>query len=418
MRRVLVVGSGQSGLQLALGLQAHGYEVTVMSARTPEEIRHGRPMSTQLMFAPALRIEREMGLDFWSDRTPWCVGSRLSMAPAPARLAARFHLTWDEGDYAQSVDQRVKMPAWLELFESRGGEVVYHTAMTSELESLTRLYDLTVIAAGKGELVELFDRNDEHSPYDRPQRMLSVIYLEGVRRPADDPDPRLHVSFFPGTGEVVSMPGLTTTGRPCEIVMWEAVPGGPFDCWQDRPAPEAFLERTLKMLREYAPWEHELFTDAVPTDRRCTLFGGYAPIVRHPVGRLSADSHVLGMADVVVANDPISAQGANNAARCADVYLKAILEHGDRPFDPAWMQRTFDVFWQHAEHSARFSNLMLNPPEHVQKALGAAQTNPAVARRLVYGYNEPADFQHWLYTPEQVDAYLASVADQASAPAD
>ncbi|MFC7740980.1 styrene monooxygenase/indole monooxygenase family protein [Nocardiopsis composta] len=255
-------------------------------------------------------------------------------------------------------------------------------------------------------------------PYDRPQRMLSVIYLEGVRRPADDPDPRLHVSFFPGTGEVVSMPGLTTTGRPCEIVMWEAVPGGPFDCWQDRPAPEAFLERTLKMLREYAPWEHELFTDAVPTDRRCTLFGGYAPIVRHPVGRLSADSHVLGMADVVVANDPISAQGANNAARCADVYLKAILEHGDRPFDPAWMQRTFDVFWQHAEHSARFSNLMLNPPEHVQKALGAAQTNPAVARRLVYGYNEPADFQHWLYTPEQVDAYLASVADQASAPAD
>src|SRR5690606_36878692 len=94
------------------------------------------------------------------------------------------------------------------------------------------------------------------------------------------------------------------------------------------------------------------------------------------------------------------------------------LEHGDRPFDPAWMQRTFDVFWQHAEQSARFSNLMLNPPEHVQKALGAAQTNPAVARRLGYGYNEPAGFQHWLYTPEEVDAYLASVRDEPADPAD
>jgi 2-polyprenyl-6-methoxyphenol hydroxylase-like FAD-dependent oxidoreductase len=46
MRKVLIVGAGQSGLQLALSLQSHNYDVTVMSARTPEEIRSGRVMST------------------------------------------------------------------------------------------------------------------------------------------------------------------------------------------------------------------------------------------------------------------------------------------------------------------------------------------------------------------------------------
>ena len=41
MRKILIVGAGQAGLQLALSLQAEGYDVTVMSARTPDEIRNG-----------------------------------------------------------------------------------------------------------------------------------------------------------------------------------------------------------------------------------------------------------------------------------------------------------------------------------------------------------------------------------------
>jgi hypothetical protein len=50
MRRILIVGAGQSGLQLGLSLLAEGYEVTIMSARTPDEIRTGWPTSTRSMF--------------------------------------------------------------------------------------------------------------------------------------------------------------------------------------------------------------------------------------------------------------------------------------------------------------------------------------------------------------------------------
>ena len=59
---VLIVGAGQSGLQLGLMLQAEGYAVTIMSARTPDEIRSGWPTSTQGMFHPALETERRYGI--------------------------------------------------------------------------------------------------------------------------------------------------------------------------------------------------------------------------------------------------------------------------------------------------------------------------------------------------------------------
>ena len=55
MRKILIVGAGQAGLQLALGLQSKGYEVTLMSNRTADEIRNGRVMSTQCMFDTALQ---------------------------------------------------------------------------------------------------------------------------------------------------------------------------------------------------------------------------------------------------------------------------------------------------------------------------------------------------------------------------
>src|SRR3712207_749815 len=112
-----------------------------------------------------------------------------------------------------------------------------------------------------------------------------------------------------------------------------------------RMDPKQHLSLTLDLASKYTPWVYERARNVELTDARATLHGRYTPTVRRPVAHLPGGGTVLGMADVVVANDPITGQGSNTAAKCAAAYLAAILAHGDRPFDAAWMQATFDAFW-------------------------------------------------------------------------
>ena len=60
MRKVAIIGSGQSGLQLGLGLLQNKFEVTLVSNRTPEQILCGRVTSSQCMFHASLQNERDM----------------------------------------------------------------------------------------------------------------------------------------------------------------------------------------------------------------------------------------------------------------------------------------------------------------------------------------------------------------------
>ena len=48
MSKVVIIGAGQSGLQLAIGLRQQGLDVTVVSNRTGEDFRTGRVMSDGL----------------------------------------------------------------------------------------------------------------------------------------------------------------------------------------------------------------------------------------------------------------------------------------------------------------------------------------------------------------------------------
>ena len=408
---MLIVGAGQAGLQLGLSLHRHEYDVTVMSARTPDEIRSGRVMSTQCMFGPALQHERDYGLNLWERQTPKIEGLGLSIADPDHGRALDWVGRLD--DYAQSVDQRVKMAGWLELFEDRGGKVVYHGVTTSDVDSLTSFYDLVIIAAGKGELVELFDRDPSRSPYTSTQRILSVVYVHGMTpRPEHPTMHAVRFNVIPGVGELFIMPCFTVSG-PCDILFFEGIPGGPLDCWDDRPGPAEHLRRTLELMREYVPWEYERCASVELTDGRASLTGGYPPVVRQPVGELPSGGQVLGMADVVVANDPITGQGSNSASKCAASYLASILERGNEPFDGAWMQRAFDRYWSDAQHTTMWTNALLGPPpEHVMKILGAASAYPEVARRFVNGFADPADYQHWFMDPDKAQTYLAAVASR------
>ncbi|AZM55503.1 oxygenase [Streptomyces sp. WAC 01529] len=412
MRKILVVGAGQSGLQIALGLQAQGYEVTLMSNRTADEIRSGRVMSTQCMFDTALQHERDIQANFWESQAPRIEGLGVSVAgPDGSRV-----IDWvgKLDGYAQSVDQRVKMAGWMETFAQRGGQLVIHGAAVSDLDYFSRAYDLVLVSAGKGELVSMFERDAARSPFTEPQRALSVAYVHGLGPRPEHPEfDAVRCNLVPGVGELFVMPTLTTSGR-ADILFWEGVPGGPLDVFQGVKDPSEHLALTLELLEKFLPWEYARATKVELTDAGGTLAGRYAPTVRKPIGRLPGGGAVLGVADVVVANDPITGQGSNSASKCAASYISSIVEHGDKPFDEAWMQSAFDRYWDTAQSVTKWTNAMLGaPPEHVLNILGAAGQLQPVADRFANGFNDPADFENFFYDPDKAAAYLESVASGA-----
>ncbi len=407
MRKIVIVGAGQAGLQLANGLAQNGYEVTVVSNRTAEQIRDGKVLSSQCMFDNALQHERDLGLNFWDDDCPPVEGLSFSVpAPDGSGKAIYFESRLDRP--AQSVDQRVKMPRWLEELERRGGRVELHEATPADLERYAAENDLVIVAAGKGDIAGLFERDAERSTYDKPMRALALTYVTGMT-----PRPEfsaVNFNLVPGVGEYFVFPALTTTG-PCEIMVFEGIPGGPMDCWGDVETPEQHLARSLEILGQFFPWEAERNREVELTDANGILAGRFPPTVRKPVGELPNGALALGLADVVVLNDPITGQGSNNASRCAAVYLQQILERGSEPFDRDWMQATFERYWDYARFVAGWTNALLGPPpEHVLNLLGAAGQNQKIAKRFVEGFDDPSDFFEWFMTPEQAEAYLAEVA--------
>jgi len=408
MAKITIIGGGQSGLQLGVGLLQSGYDVTVVSDRTPEQIRDGRVTSSQCMFANALDHERAVGLDFWEDTCPPVEGIALAV-PHPEIPGAKV-IDWGArlDRIAQSVDQRVKFPRFMEHFAASGGELVFHEAGLDDLERYAAESDLVVVAAGMGEIARFFERDAVRSQFDQPMRALALTYVTGMT-----PRPEFSAVCFnlvPGVGEYFVFPALTTSG-PCEIMVFEGVPGGPMDCWGDVSTPAEHLAKSKWILETFMPWEAERCRAVELTDDLGILAGRFAPTVRKPVGLLPSGRPVLGMADAVLLNDPITGQGSNNASKGAAVYLQSIIERGEGPFDAIWMQETFERLWAYAEKVVGWTNaLLLPPPPHVLNLLGAAGQFPAVAHRFANGFDNPPEFYDWFMDPDKADAYLAEVA--------
>ena len=411
MSRILIVGAGQAGLQLALGLIQDGHDVTVVSNRTPLDIQEGKVMSSQCMFDAALQHERDLGLNSWEADCPPVEGISLAV-PAPPGVETPTGKVIDWASrldaYAQSVDQRVKIPVWMEALERTGGKLVIHDAGVEDLERYTQDNDLVVVAAGKGEIVRLFERNASRSPYDQPMRALALTYVTGMT-----PRPEYSAVCFnlvPTVGEYFVFPALTTTGA-CEIMVFEGIPGGPMDCWGDVITPAEHLAKSKWILETFMPWEAERCRDVELTDPNGILAGRFPPTVRNPVAELPSGRLVLGLADTIMLNDPITGQGSNNASKMAAAYLAAIEEHGDAAYDRAFMERTFEDFWNgYGLFTTAWTNALLSPPpEHVLKLLGAGNQSPEIAHRFVNGFNDPRDYFEWFMFPDKADLYMAEV---------
>jgi len=401
-RRVGIVGAGQSGLQLAIGLRKAGYETIVVSAQTGAEIRSGRVTSSQCMFATALQFEGALGIDFWNDTCPPVEGIQFSIPSPEGADLTRWSARLDRP--AQSVDQRLKMPRLMEELVRLGGELRIQEARLQDLEALAMECELVLIAAGKGAIANIFERDAARSQFDRPMRALALTYVTGLRRRAEHS--AVCFSVVPGVGEYFVFPALTTTG-PCEIMVFEGIPGGPMDCWREVKSPEQHLEVSLALLRRFLPAEYERASSVSLTDPSGILSGRFAPTVRHPIARLSSGGCVLGMADVVCLNDPITGQGSNNASKCAEVYRRRILQNGASTFDVQWMQETFNTYWEYARYVTQWTNsMLLPPPPHVMALLTAAADRPDIASWFVNGFDDPRQLFPRIIDPAAARRFL------------
>jgi hypothetical protein len=89
MRKVVIIGGGQSRLQLALGLLQNKYEVTLVSNQTPEQILCGRVTSSQFMFHDSLQNERDLVINFWEKKCPITEGIAFTI-PGADKTKALF----------------------------------------------------------------------------------------------------------------------------------------------------------------------------------------------------------------------------------------------------------------------------------------------------------------------------------------
>jgi hypothetical protein len=300
----------------------------------------------------------------------------------------------------------------MEEVERRGGKLEIRAVGVDELDQLAAAHDLVVVASGKGEIGRLFERDAERSELDRPMRALALAYVTGMK-PRED-FTAVTFSLVPGIGELFWFPGLTTTGA-CDMLVFEGIPGGPMDCFGEVKTPAEHLDKCRWIIESFMPWEAERIGSIELTDDNGILAGRFPPTVRKPTAKLPSGATVFGMADVVVLNDPITGQGANNASKCAQQYLDAIKQRGDEPFDAAWMHDTFERYWDYARWVSRWTNLLLQPPQpHVVQLLGAASQLPPLASKIANGFNNPPDYFPWWDDADEAGRLIEQIGAAAA----
>lgn len=440
MRKILIVGAGTSGLQLAHGLLRFDYDVTVINGSSSEEIRASHPSITQFTLPSALAYEEAAGLAMWEHVAPRISGTHLHLHPPgaePVTVRAPFDA------YGVSVDRRVKMADWLEAFEDQGGKAVIHGVTVTDLDYFSRMFDLVILATGDGELGQLFDQGISEAGQP-PRRTVAQAILDGIPHtdhaewhPVAAPA-RSHPGYKPEPvvsdyAEVVSTPRVRAIlspvlidAGPQHVLQLMGPVGGEMDSWPDRPGPEELLRLMKGLVHDHAPALADRVAEASLLNDQDASVHQYNPHVRTPVATLPSGGLVLGMADAVVStDDPVAAQAANVSTASANHYLSRILAHGNAPFDRAWMTETFTGHWsgtptdefpfagmgQAAAALSQVLDQVWSPeaPAHLTQVLGTATRHQAVADRFLGDLDDPRRYARWLYDPTDAHTYLASL---------
>jgi|GEM_PF-126036 len=387
MKHIAIVGAGQSGLLLAIGLLKNGIQVSLYNQENPEQIINGRIRSSQAIFDSALEIERKYGLNFWDEMAPNNDTLTLHLKH-PESTNLDINWTGKLCKPFQSVDQRLKVFAWIKEFKRLGGKFIVHAIDAGSLNQISANYDLTIIASGKGSLRNCFEVDQKKNTFTQPQRNLTLLYVKGMK---PSPNQGVKINIIPGVGEYFTLPGLTYNGM-CEMMLFEGLPNSKFSQLQKHTNPKNLITAAKQALKKHVPHEYERCQNISLTDNKAFLSGNITPTIRKPITQLGNGKYILGMGDCIVLNDPISGQGANAAIRCADIYLKAILNNQGH-FDKDWMQATFNQYWEFAQWPVMWSNMLLQEPKpYILDLLHKAEQSQCLADAIANGFDNIDQF--------------------------
>ena len=109
MRKISVIGAGPAGLIFTYALVQGGYEVTLYSDRTPDQwLNHSTPTGTAGLYKPVVDIERELGMDFWSQDMHRMQGVLLDFKPT-IDGAEKLVVCGSFGGDGGAIDQRMRV---------------------------------------------------------------------------------------------------------------------------------------------------------------------------------------------------------------------------------------------------------------------------------------------------------------------
>lgn len=408
-RNVGIVGAGIAGLHLALYLQKHGVDATVITDRPPEDYRNIRLLNTVAHHHVTLAREDYLGVNHWTDpKDHYYYHDHVFNFPQPLSFRGDFSKP------SRAVDYRIYLPALMQDFTNRGGKIEYRRIEERDIRPLVARFDLLVVSTGKGPLGQLFNYRPEHSPYSQPQRRLCVGLYTGVRQP----DPmNVTLSVSPGHGEMIVIPTITFGGIANALLM-ENVPGGDMEelatlSYDDNP--KHFLKVLLGKLEKHHPTTYDRidtarFDLAQPQD---LLQGGVVPTVRNTVVEFDDGKCAIALGDVHAIVDPMMGQGANVASYAAFVLGEEIVNADALD---ARLCETIDLKRQDRVLAAsRWTNVMLQPPsEALGMLIGAMSQNQALANEFTENFNYPDRQWDRISTPQRIQAWI----ERMSAPAE
>ena len=255
MRNIAIIGSGQAGLLAAHGLINAGYKVTLYSDRTADQwLNESRPTGTAARFDISLAYERDLGLNHWEKEAPKGEGVHLTFSPTKDNrlltLAGRLE------KYFLAIDLRLQSHRWMNDFAAKGGKIEIENVTLPRLDEIAAAHELTIVATGRADLANLFERDAARSVYDKAQRNLTMIITTGGKMGfAGVPFLPVKFNFFAPFGEAFYVPYFHKDHGPTWNMLIEAKPGSPLDRFGDCKSGEQAVAIYKQVIKDVIPWD-------------------------------------------------------------------------------------------------------------------------------------------------------------------